>query len=104
MKIEQSGQDYGNRIQADSANRIDETRKAANSAGVQRAQARDTATVSDRARLLSQARTEFDRTTAATSDRVASLRSQVAAGTYQVPYASLAAKLTGQVPGPAAAQ
>ena len=104
MKIEKPGQDYGNRIQADSANQINEARKTANAAGAQRAQARDTATVSDRARLLSQARVEFDRTAAATSDRVASLHSQVAAGTYQVPYASLAAKLTGQVQGPAAAQ
>ena len=103
MKIEKPGQDYGNRIQSENANRIDENRNRANASGSQRTQARDVATVSDRARLLSQARAEFDRTAGANSERVNSLRSQVAAGTYQVSYTSLAARLTGQVQGPAAA-
>jgi flagellar biosynthesis anti-sigma factor FlgM len=103
MKIEKPGQDYGNRIQPEGASRIDESRNRANAAASQRTQARDQATVSDRARLLSQARTEFDRTAATNSERVNSLRSQVAAGTYRVSYTSLAARLAGQVHGPMAA-
>jgi len=104
MKIEKSGQDYGERVQLDNANRVDQGRSRTNASGSQRVPARDQATVSDQARLLAQARTELERTAAASSDKVNSLHDQVTAGTYQVSYAALAARLAGQFHGPAAAR
>lgn len=55
--------------------------------------ANDQATLSDRARTLSRARAEFDRTVGAQSDRVSQLRTQVQNGTYLVDDDALARAL-----------
>ena len=97
MKIEKSGQDYGDRIQLDSARRAAEARSRDDSSSAQRAGTRDEATVSERARALANARSTFDATSTGNSDRVNALHDQVANGQYQVPYAALVSHLVNQM-------
>jgi negative regulator of flagellin synthesis FlgM len=60
-------------------------------------QQRDRLELSDKARLLSKARTAFNETPEVNSTKVEELKEKVNQGTYQVPFNELAKKMVGNI-------
>ena len=58
---------------------------------------RDRLELSEKARLLSKARTALDVTPDVNTHKVAELKETVSQGNYQIPYEDLAAKMTGTI-------
>jgi negative regulator of flagellin synthesis FlgM len=95
MRIDKNGPDYDNRIRLERASEVDGARAASAPAG--KRNVRDQVSFSDQARLLSQAREAMQQVPDVRAERVASLRAEIEAGTYQVPVAALTRHLLRQL-------
>ena len=95
MRIENHGPEYDQRIRLERTREVDDTRETAALAG--QSVVRDQALVSDQARLLSQARASLTQVPEVREERVAALRAEIEAGTYQVPVAALTQRLLRQL-------
>jgi flagellar biosynthesis anti-sigma factor FlgM len=96
MKVENNGvSGLQPNNQTEAAQRVE--KKTLNQTAHQVSQSRDTAEVSDKARLLSKARAAMETTPEEESEKVAVVREQVQNGTYKIHTEEIAAKLASGI-------
>ena len=97
MKVDNNGLNRINRPEMEGTRPLDKSlRTNETPADIAGLTGKDTATVSDQARLLAKARTTLEETPDVRTDRVNDLRNQIQTGNYQVPHEEIVKRLLTQ--------